>query len=91
MPKLVFKRTTPVVSSEFLAELQDVPALLDWECTVLLDGTLQVLKLSGIRTEGNLLVMGDPQAITLQHILMEAGQACSQRHRGAGPAQNRTV
>jgi diguanylate cyclase (GGDEF)-like protein/PAS domain S-box-containing protein len=61
----------------FLTQLQDESVLLDWECTVQLDGTLQVLKLSGIKAEGSLLVLGDPQAITLQHILMEAGSLYS--------------
>jgi diguanylate cyclase (GGDEF)-like protein len=61
----------------FFKKLQDATVLLDWECTVLLDDTLQTLKLSGIKAEGSLLVLADPEAITLQHILMEAGSLYS--------------
>ena len=61
----------------FFEKLQDTTVLLDWECTVLLDDTLQSLKLSGISAEGSMLVLADPEAITLQHILMEAGSLYS--------------
>jgi PAS domain-containing protein len=61
----------------FFEKLKNATVLLDWECTVQLDGTLQPLKLSGIKAEGSLLVLADPEAITLQHILMEAGSLYS--------------
>lgn len=57
----------------FFEKLQHATVLLDWECTVQLGGTLMPLKLSGIRADGSLLVLADLEAVTLQHILTEAG------------------
>ncbi len=61
----------------FFEKLKGVSVLLDWECTIQLNAAMHIMKLSGINAEGSVLVMGDPEAITLQHILMEAGSLYS--------------
>jgi len=55
----------------FLKKLRKTAAVLDWECTVQLDGKLHLMKLSGIQADSSLLVLADPEAITLQNILLE--------------------
>ncbi len=54
-----------------IEEMQNKSALFDWEFTVTLGGKLQPLKLSAVAVEGRLLILADPEIITLQHVLME--------------------
>ncbi len=60
----------------FIKKLIDEAILLDWECTVKLGETLHPLKLSGIKADGNLLILADPEAISLQQIMIEIESIC---------------
>lgn len=46
-------------------------SILNWECTASLDNSLHPFKVSAIEADGRLVIVADPECITLQQLLFE--------------------